>query len=66
MNSNGIHGCLLQIYHLIKSVDTKLFAKHSDDFVSLTKIFLELNVLNRRNFVLIKVYVDTIIEILRR
>ncbi|XP_037051446.1 thyroid adenoma-associated protein homolog [Bradysia coprophila] len=66
MNSNAIHGSLLQIYHLIKSVDTKLFAKHFDDFVSLTKAYLNLNVLDSNNFVLVRVYVDSIIEILRR
>lgn len=66
MNSNAIHGSLLQIYHLIKSIDTKLFGKHYDDFVSLTKMYLNLNVFNSNNFVLIKVYVDSIIEILRR
>lgn len=66
MNSNAMHGSLLQIYHLIKSVDSKLFAKHFDDFVSLTKMFLNLNVLSSNNFVIIKVYVDTIIEILWR
>lgn len=66
MNSNAVHGSLLQIYHLIKSVDSKLFAKHFDDFVSLTKTYLKLNMLGSNNFVIIKVYVDTIIEIFRR
>lgn len=61
-----MHGSLLQIYHLIRSVDSKLFTKHFDDFVSLTKMFLNLNVLRSNNFVIIKVYVDTIIEILWR
>lgn len=66
MNSNAMHGSLLQIYHLIKSVDSKLFTKHFDDFVSLTRAYLGLNILSSNNFVIIKVYVDTIIEILRR
>ncbi|KAJ6646380.1 Thyroid adenoma-associated protein like [Pseudolycoriella hygida] len=66
VNSNALHGSLLQIYHLIKSVDHKLFTKHLDDFVSLTRTYLNLSILSSNNFVIIKVYVDTIIEIFTR
>lgn len=66
MNSNAMHGNLLQIYHLIKSVDGKLFAKHFDDFVSMTKTYLQLNVSKSNNFVLLKVFVEVVIEVLSR
>lgn len=65
-NSNAVHGYLLQTLYLVKAMDPKQIDQFNDALMSLFYDLLKLKLMGCRNFILIKVYADILIDILIR